>query len=222
MKLVIIPRFGKMFMLSKLRSLVRLEPWGFDRPLPEALSDALNAKLANKVLKDVGLVIALFDILEIGDSFIFPGDGSSHTRVTFRLLVFRPFVEEVLVGKIKGCTKEGVTISLGFFDDIIVPPEALQHPCRFDESDQVWVWEYPTEEGDHHDLYMDPGEEVRFRVTSETFVDCSPTMAPGAAAKDPAGAAGDDGDDADEKRVPYQLRASVNEPGLGLLSWWKS
>jgi DNA-directed RNA polymerase III subunit RPC8 len=46
---------------------------------------------------DVGLVISLFDIVEIGDSHIFPGDGSSHTRVVFRLLVFRPFIEEVLV-----------------------------------------------------------------------------------------------------------------------------
>ena len=50
-----------------------------------------------KISTDVGLVISLFDILEIGDSHIFPGDGSSHTRVVFRLLVFRPFIEEVLV-----------------------------------------------------------------------------------------------------------------------------
>ena len=55
----------------------------------------------------------------------------------FRLLVFRPFVDEVLVGKIKCCTREGVYLSLGFFDDILIPPEALQHPHRFDESDQV-------------------------------------------------------------------------------------
>ena len=49
---------------------------------------------------DVGLVISLFDISEIGDSHIFPGDGSSHTRVVFRLLVFRPFIEEVLVSTV--------------------------------------------------------------------------------------------------------------------------
>ena len=43
---------------------------------------------------------------------------------------------------------------------------------------QVWVWEYPAEDDDgqpsSHDLFMDPGEEIRFRVTGETFVDCSP------------------------------------------------
>ena len=120
-----------------MKSVVRLEPSSFERSLPDALKDALTEKLANKVLKDVGLVIALWDILKIGDSYLLPGDGASHTRVEFRILVFRPFMEEVLVGKIKCCTKEGVHLSLGFFDDILIPPEALQHPHRFDETDQV-------------------------------------------------------------------------------------
>lgn len=38
----------------------------------------------------------------------------------------------------------------------------------------MWVWEYETEEG-AHDLYMDIGEEIRFRVVDESFVDTSPT-----------------------------------------------
>ena len=89
-----------MFILTKMKSVVRLDPNTFERELPDALSEALTEKLANKVLKDVGLVIALWDILSIGDSFLFPGDGASHTRVEFRILVFRPFAEEVLTGKV--------------------------------------------------------------------------------------------------------------------------
>ena len=40
-----------MFILSRLKSLVRLEPKEFNRPLPEALADVLNAKLANKIVQ---------------------------------------------------------------------------------------------------------------------------------------------------------------------------
>lgn len=47
-------------------------------------------------------------------------------------------------------------------------------PGPSDEAEQVWVWEYETEEG-AHDLYMDTGEEIRFRVVDESFVDTSPT-----------------------------------------------
>ena len=38
-----------MFVLSKLKSMVRIDPKHFNRGLPEAISDSLNAKLANKV-----------------------------------------------------------------------------------------------------------------------------------------------------------------------------
>ena len=79
----------------------------------------------------------------------------------------------------------------------------------------MWVWEYPTEDGDHHDLFMDPGEELRFRVTSESFVDTSPS-APDAKGKDSQSVT------EEESKIPYQLQASINEPGLGLLSWWNS
>lgn len=47
-------------------------------------------------------------------------------------------------------------------------------PGRSDEAEQVWVWEYETDEG-AHDLYMDQGEEIRFRVVDELFLDTSPT-----------------------------------------------
>ena len=46
----------------------------------------INAKLANKVLKDVGLVISLFDIIEIGESHVIAGDGASHTKGIIFLL----------------------------------------------------------------------------------------------------------------------------------------
>ena len=102
------------------------------------------------------------------------GDGSSHTRVRFRMLVFRPDLDEVIVGKIKNCSKEGVHVSLEFFDDILIPAESLQFPSRYDDSESVWIWEYPLEDEEHHDLFMDAGEQIRFRVTSESFVDSGP------------------------------------------------
>ena len=62
-----------MFVLSEIKSLVRLLPKGFDKSLEEQLTDELNRKLSNRVLLNVGLCLSLFDILDIGESFIFPG-----------------------------------------------------------------------------------------------------------------------------------------------------
>lgn len=61
-----------------------------------------------QVVLNVGLCIALYDITSLEESYIFPGDGASHTRVSFRYVVFRPFIEEILMGKIRSCSAEGV------------------------------------------------------------------------------------------------------------------
>lgn len=68
-----------------------------------------------------------------------------------------------------------------------------------DEAEQVWVWEYETEEG-AHDLYMDIGEEIRFRVVDETFVDTSPT-GPSSAEASTSSAT----EEVQKKEAPYTL-----------------
>lgn len=200
-----------MFVLAEFKDVIRTPPAVFNKKLQVSVTDDLNGKLANKVVPDVGLCIALFDIQSMEDSYIFPGDGAAHTKVEFRYVVFRPFIDEIIVGKIRNCTKDGVHVTLGFFDDIVVPPANLQHPSRFDETEQVWIWEFDND-GDKHDLFMDPGEKIKFRVTSEMFIETSPVQCPDNPELPETLNA--------EPKIPYSIIASINEPGLGVLSWW--
>ena len=133
-------------------------------------------------------------------------------------------------------------MTLGFFDDILIPPTALQHPSRFEEAEQAWVWEYPLEDGEKHDLYMDIGEPIKFRVSGEVFEENSPVGPPSLADKPSTSSQ-------TEVKTPYRIvvsiplelrvnlfapndssafnfnsftpfQAAINESGLGLLSWW--
>ena len=71
----------------------------------------------------------------------------------------------------------------------------------------MWVWEYETEEG-AHDLYMDIGEEVRFRVVDESFVDTSPTGPSSAEATSSS-------EELPKKAAPYTLMVSCPEEARG-------
>ncbi|XP_064406557.1 DNA-directed RNA polymerase III subunit RPC8-like [Halichondria panicea] len=207
-----------MFILAELQDVVRIEPRWFSKDTGQEIADELNRKFANKVLHNVGLCIVLHDITHVGDAYIFPGDGASHTKVRFRFVVFRPFVNEVLLGKIRSCSQDGVRVSLGFFDDILIPYHSLQHPNRFDPKEQLWVWEYESE-GEKHDMFMDIDEEIRFRVVEEVFVDTSPTSCQPKSPESPSEAATNGQIDSPDP-VPYTVRGSASESGLGLLSWW--
>ncbi|GIY26255.1 DNA-directed RNA polymerase III subunit RPC8 [Caerostris extrusa] len=175
----------------------------------EGIAEAL-IKTTQNSKKKVGLCIALYEITKLDDSYIFPGDGATHTGVYFSYVVFRPFMNEILVGKIRSCSREGVHVSLGFFDDILIPENALQQPSRFDEKEQLWVWVFTSEEGQTHDLFMDREEPIRFRVLEDTFVDTTPTSPENENTES----------EESDRRVPYYLTGTINESGLGLLSWW--
>jgi DNA-directed RNA polymerase III subunit RPC8 len=223
-----------MYILVELKDVVRIAPNQFDLPLDEAIAEELNAKLANRVIVNVGLCIALYDIIKINQSFVYQGDGASHTEVNFRFVVFRPFVGEVIVGKLRSCTREGVHVSLGFFEDIIIPSSCLQEPNRFDEKEQLWVWEYESEEKTHS-LFMDIGEKVRFKVKEEMFTDTSPPgpspatgsggapVSSGTPLLGPgfSGASGDGTNAETQRKVPYLIKGTAAESGLGMISWWK-
>ncbi|RWS04254.1 DNA-directed RNA polymerase III subunit RPC8-like protein [Dinothrombium tinctorium] len=199
-----------MFTLIELKDKIKIPPFKFNLPLHEAIAEELNRKLANRVLINVGLCITLYDIIKVHESFILKGDGCSHTLVHFRFVVFRPFIGEVLTGRLRSCSVDGINVSLGFFDGIVIPPEFLQEPSRFDEKEQLWVWEYETEDG-KHDLFMDKEEMIRFKVKEEIFTDTSP---PG-----PSTSAGTV--EESQKRIPYLIKGTIAESGLGLLQWWK-
>lgn len=132
--------------------------------------------------------------------------------VHFRFVVFRPFIDEILTGRIRSCNHEGLQVSMEFFDDIVIPYEYLQQPSKFDEDEQLWVWEYATEQGTH-DMFMDVNEEIRFRVVDEIFTDLSPAGPEMLSEKKPA-------DEVENKRSPFTITGSITEPDLGLKSWW--
>ncbi|KAF1778970.1 protein of unknown function DUF4455 [Phytophthora cactorum] len=152
-----------MFVLTRISDVIPVAPELFDADYTQVLVEEIDRKYANKVIADVGLCITLYDFVSIGDAFVHPSDGTSHSQVEFRLVVFRPFVGEVLKGRIVSCTEEHIRVSMDFVQDIIIPSYALQTPSYFGEA---LVWKYS--EGQEK-FYMDLHEEIRFRVTNINF-----------------------------------------------------
>ena len=140
------------------------------------------------------------------------------------MVVFKPFVGEVLIGKIRSCTEEGLSVSLTFFDDIFIPAHCLQTGSTFNTEERLWVWNY-----DGNELFMDLDEKIRFRVLAESFAEVAPVQKEALLAAVANKLSGTSAlTEADQKLAldsvstvpPYKIIASVAEDGLGLLSWW--
>ncbi|KIK63788.1 hypothetical protein GYMLUDRAFT_40865 [Collybiopsis luxurians FD-317 M1] len=209
-----------MFNLAILKDTVAIHPVSFGLPPEQAIIAELNKKYANRVLHDVGLCITVFDLSEVGEGKVRYGDGFLWYKTVFRLIVFRPFTSEVILGKVKSSDEQSIRVSLGFFDDIYIPVIYLPQPNCFDPNERAHFWIPDSELSDSHQLldtpvadrmYIDTGEVVRLRVEADEFFDDEPgppKAQEGVAVKTEA------------KRAPYSIIGSIGEQGLGLVSWW--
>lgn len=202
-----------MFVLTKISDLVRIPPDQFHRSTVAAIMHQLHTRYANKVISHVGLCVAIYDLLSVDQGQIKPGDGSSYINTTFRALVFKPFVGEIVTGWISECNAQGIKISLsGAFTDIFIPQNMLFEGCYFAVDDNAWVW--PMDE--ETKLYFDVGEKIRFRVEKEVFLDVKP--------KSPKEKEQENEEENEgmkvEKPPAYALLGSCQTDGMGLVSWW--
>lgn len=131
-----------MFVLTTIVDTIRIPPHMLSVPTKVAVHREMDIKYSNRVLMDVGLIICRYgDCLSIGDGVCVAGEGGAHHECVVRLVVFRPFVEEVCLGTIAKSSEEGIRVSLGeFFDDIFIPAYWMLRPSHFEADKIIWVW----------------------------------------------------------------------------------
>lgn len=131
-----------MFILSAIEEEIRVSPQELSKTPLDAVTEVIEQRFLDTVIPNLGLIVSIYDVQNIEGGFIYPNDGAAFFRVQFRVVVFRPYVGEVIVGRLKSCSREGLKVSVDFFDDIIIPEYALQEPSFYNESEKLWVWKF--------------------------------------------------------------------------------
>ena len=108
-----------MFYKVELKDHIRIPPNLFNLPLEEAVIKRIKTKYNGFISKDLGIVIDVPGLKEIGEGIIIPGDGASYYDVSFELLTFKPEMQEIVLGKIKDIAEFGAFINIGPIDGMI-------------------------------------------------------------------------------------------------------
>ncbi|CDI82212.1 RNA polymerase Rpb7, N-terminal domain-containing protein, putative [Eimeria acervulina] len=91
-----------------LQDTLSVEPSLLGRPLEPVLREAIALKYTNKVLRDLGLFVCLYEITEVTGAPILPSTGKARYNVCFKAVIFRPFIGEVLQGVVRESSSSGI------------------------------------------------------------------------------------------------------------------
>lgn len=108
-----------MFYLTEMEDHVRVEPKLFGLPTMEAVEKQLKNSYIGHYDKDLGKVVSIYEVLDVGEGVIIAGDGAAYYKSKFKILVWKPELHELVFGEIAEITNFGAFINMGVMKGII-------------------------------------------------------------------------------------------------------
>ena len=108
-----------MFYRVHVKDHIRVSPGEFGKELKEAIATEVRNKYTGFISKELGIVVDVIDVDDVGEGVIIPGDGSPHYEATFTLMVFEPEMHEILPGKVKDIADFGAFLTMGPIDGMV-------------------------------------------------------------------------------------------------------
>lgn len=152
-----------MFYKIEVKDHIRVPPRFFQFDVSEAVLKAVKQKYDGLIDPNLGVVIDVSNVKEIGEGIIIPGDGASYYDTTFELLAFQPELQEIIPGKIKDIADFGAFITLGPIDGMIHISQTMDDFVSFSKE--------KTLTGRDSKRSLKIGDPCRARVIAVSFKD---------------------------------------------------
>jgi len=126
-----------MFYVVEVEDYVRVEPKLFGLNTSDAVAKQLQETYENYHDKEIGEVIGVIEVLEVGDGIIIPGDGAAYYNSKFKLIVWKPENQELVYGIIDEITNFGAFINLGVMKGIIHISQTMDDYVSFSTTNTL-------------------------------------------------------------------------------------
>ena len=123
-----------MFYLTEVEDYVRVEPKLFGLPTSESVSTQLDETYEDYYEKELGKVVSVVEVLNVGEGVIIPGDGAAYYKCIFKLLVWKPELQECVYGKISEVTNFGAFMDLGIMRGMIHISQTMDDYVSFSDA----------------------------------------------------------------------------------------
>ena len=126
-----------MFYIFEIQDYIRVEPKLFGLPTMESVEKQLAETYSDYYDKDLGKVLAVVEVLEVGEGVLIPGDGATYYNSRFKLLVWKPELQELVYGIISEITNFGAFIDLGSLRGMIHVSQTMDDFVSFNKSNTL-------------------------------------------------------------------------------------
>src|SRR5512136_2574497 len=156
-----------MYTLVKINDTVRVPPERFGEDLNEAIRDIVQKTFEGTIRRNHGLIVAVDNIVPLGDGIVIHGDGGMYQKVEFEALTFNPLLQEVVDAIVCEIVEFGAFCHIGPLDALIHMSQIMNDYVEVDAENELIT-------GKEKKLTLKTGDIVRARVVAVSLNELSP------------------------------------------------
>jgi DNA-directed RNA polymerase subunit E' len=126
-----------MFYITEIEDHIRVEPKLFGLSTADAVTNQLKETYKDYYDRELGKAISVVEVLEIGDGVIIPGDGAVYYASRFKLLAWKPELQELVSGVISEIANFGAFIDLGVMRGMIHISQTMNDFVSFSKTNSL-------------------------------------------------------------------------------------
>jgi len=124
----------KMFYEITARTHVRVPPALLENDTEQSVLKRLNETFEGYISSDVGFIVLVTEVMNVGDGTIIPGDGAPYYDTEFKMITYLPEMQEIVLGKISDITNFGAFLNMGVVDGMIHVSQTMDDFVSFNKT----------------------------------------------------------------------------------------
>ncbi|MDR1819052.1 MAG: DNA-directed RNA polymerase [Methanobrevibacter sp.] len=148
-----------MYYLSKIQDTVRIPPYKFEDPLEEVVIETLNETYNGVLDKNLGLLVSVNNVEDIGEGKIIMGDGASYHDVVFDAIFYKPELQEIIKGHVIEISEFGAFVRFGPMDGLVHVSQVTDDYINYDGKRGALL-------GKESNKVLEEGDDVRARIVA--------------------------------------------------------
>lgn len=128
-----------MYKIFDISDKIRVSPDKFGMNLEDAVKASLEEKLEGSIDKNLGVILSVMSIGEIGEGTIIPGDGALYYPVEFSVLTYIPEQHELVKGDVIDVTEFGVFVRIGPVDGMVHVSQLMDDFVSYDPKNLMFT-----------------------------------------------------------------------------------
>ncbi len=128
-----------MYYIHTIEDTISISPANFGQDVNKTALEALRKKYERTLDKDLGIIVAVFNVRDVSDGMIMPGDPSTRHEAKFDALIFNLEIDEIVAGEVSELADFGCFVRLGPLDGLVHLSQITSDFISYDKKSSAFV-----------------------------------------------------------------------------------